>query len=233
MLISEDLIAALDRLLLVTGNQPIDDFFSKIWDDVDSNSAQYRILKLFEDSESELSVSPIKVSIKDRQMQSLVASRSAFFRALNSENSASFRNKFNIEVERERLQGIADVLNTVGLQAPPPINRPEFIKDSLELCKTISKSDLPDYAKAVATLKIEALNRLVSETGRFSDMEVRLRAKAIYADFCAEFDAHDKKYQSVVEKVKGWATKAAGVGVFALALTADGSTVAGLLTGPK
>ncbi len=232
MLICEQLIAVLSQ---IEGgpNRKSADYFGAIWGDIDGSAAQYRLLKLFEDAEEELNIAPIKEEIRERQLSRLKGSRISFFNALNSTSSSEFQARFNVSVVKERMQGIADVLNTVGLPPRLPLNRPGFVKETLTLCEEIKESNIPDYAKKVAVLKIEALIRVVSEGSTCSDDDIRLRVKAVFADFCAEFDRFDKQHAELLDSVKAWAKRAAGVGVFALALSADVSEVAGLLTGPQ
>ncbi|MBQ0749955.1 MAG: hypothetical protein KBT70_07110, partial [Roseovarius sp.] len=67
----------------------------------------------------------------------------------------------------------------------------------------------------------------------YPDGEIRRRVKAIYADFCGEFRRLDKKYEKIEDKLFRWAKNATGVGILALALTADVTTVVALLEAPR
>ncbi|WP_342070967.1 hypothetical protein [Yoonia algicola] len=144
-----------------------------------------------------------------------------------------FASRFQLQARILYLNSFGDTVEASSKVQNSPVDRGELQTSTLALMGEIRQSDLPEYAKDVLLLKMSALQKILVECDFYTDNEIRRRVKIIYADFCGEFRNHDKKHEKVEEMLLRWAKGAAGVGVFALALTADVTEIAGLLAPPS
>lgn len=130
-------------------------------------------------------------------------------------------------------EGIAELLENGGVSAPVTMPRETMIAQTEKLIADVSDWDLEDYAKKALIMKLNSLERIIQASDIYSENELRLRVKAIVADFAVEFAEWDKEHQTMLERLKQWAR----VGFFGtttvLGLTSDVSAVIALLPGPK
>ena len=138
------------------------------------------------------------------------------------------------------LAGVAELVNHTGFRGLLPLvksyghsvrlsskrsgealDREALAKKTLNLLRSFKESDLSDYEKNAVALKMNSIVRISVEGSVYTDAEIRNRVKAIYADFCAQFDQADKKHASYLDKMKHWALRACGLGTSALAITSD------------
>lgn len=132
----------------------------------------------------------------------------------------------------ERILSLAEqVDNALASEVYKP-DRQEMMKETEELIASVKDWDIGDYAKKALLLQLSHIQRIISASDMYSDAELRLRVKAVIADFATEFVEMDKKHQGMLEKVVRWGRCGFFAGTAFLGLTSDVSSVAGLLSAP-
>lgn len=141
-----------------------------------------------------------------------------------------FISTIRLETCQAKVQALSDLVEAGGGRQIHELDRQAFVVTTQSLAQNIRESALPPYAKSAIQIKLSALEKMMNNTAIYPDDEVRFRVKAVVADFLAEFENFDKGHQDIKEQVIGWARPVLQSGVFLLALAADGSSVAGLIT---
>lgn len=111
---------------------------------------------------------------------------------------------------------VGDVVASLTAQDLKPLDRDALIKQSRILLDIFEKSDLNNFEKRSVTLKLTSLIRTVDQCRDLSDAQVKRRVKAIYADYCSDFDRLDNTalYKAMTE----WASSICTHGVNGLSL---------------
>jgi hypothetical protein len=131
------------------------------------------------------------------------------------------------------LRAIGDIASSHIDDSVQPLSRADLVSSTDELVEFLRSSDMPPLARDAMILKLNAVGRIARECDFMPDDEIRRRVKAVYADFCSEFERMEKRNSSWLERVGSWARRNTKRGFFALSLTSDASQVAGLLMPPK
>lgn len=196
-------------------------------------NAKFLVLGLFDDCLDEISHLGLPENRISAMSERLAGAKAQFLRSVNSNSTDEFRKHFQIEANIQTLESLGDTIAVTNQFGGAPLDRKDFSLRTLEQIEIIRRSTLDQYSKDSLILKLNAINRVVNECAYMTDDQIRLRVKAIVADFHSSFSKHDKNYESTSETLTRWAKQIMRPGVFALAITADITSVAGLLEGPK
>ncbi|KGJ04357.1 hypothetical protein IT41_10670 [Paracoccus halophilus] len=108
-----------------------------------------------------------------------------------------------------------------------------MMRETEALIAEVKTWDMDEYAQRTLLIQLNCIERVIQTADLYSAAELRGKVKSVIADFAAEFSAHDKHYQTRMEKLLSWARKAFFPGSIMLSLAADTSTVVALLPGPS
>lgn len=177
------------------------------------------------------------VRVTDQRIAQVVGSlklmASRFMVASGRGTVGDFNGVFSTGLTVEFLVAYANAVSAHLDDSVQEMDRSAFNATTDDLIGFLRNSNFPAQAREAMILKLNAVSRLSRACAFLPDDDIRRRVKAVYADFCAEFDRLDRKHAEVFERVTSWAKAGAKVGIFALALTSDVSQVAGLIEGPK
>lgn len=130
------------------------------------------------------------------------------------------------------LRSIGDTIYGASIDNLAPIDRSNLENLTVGLLEAVRSSDIDDYPKRALMMKLASFERVLIECKHYTDDELRRRVKSVLADYWAEAKMHEWKNSPLNEKMLRWATAACRPGIFALALTADISSVVALLPSP-
>ncbi|MEM6678654.1 MAG: hypothetical protein AAF675_12365 [Pseudomonadota bacterium] len=198
----------------------------------DGIDAKLAFIKLFDELLEQVMSISLTDDRKMRQIKILRAERRRVFQNLNAENCGTIRRNIRPDIAVETFHLLDDILHAAEKTEQKPFDRGAFATDTTALLTMVSESDLSEIVKGALIRQLETSISMAALPADFSDSDLRKKVKSIYADFCAEFDGHLIKHESLAEKLLRWAKASIGPGVFALALTADATTVSGLLPSP-
>lgn len=153
--------------------------------------------------------------------------------AFGQRNGTDFLNALGGAHIIDTIEFIGDTVESLRLEPGGAIDRDMLTRQTEDLLSALQGAGLPHYATRVLQLKLMSVHRVLAESQIYSDGDLRRRVKSVFADYCAEFNRFDDQFSTFSEKMYRWAKTAGGVGVFALALTADASSIAGLLPPPS
>lgn len=137
------------------------------------------------------------------------------------------------EVTIEKLRGVVEQVEEKEITSVPSASREDMMLETEILIKEVKGWELEDYAKKTLLLQLESIQRIIQASDHYSSSDLRGRVKSVIADFAAEFAVHDKQHQRQLERIIGWAKRGFFAGTNILGLTADASSVAGLLPPPS
>lgn len=156
-----------------------------------------------------------------------------YSKILNTQDTKNFAAGLSLSESLETLRAYGDALEfRPESQNVGPLDRSSFASDIESLRASLAAEKLSEHASKFVDIALNSLYRILIEDRTYSDHEIRMRVKAIYADFCIQFDAHDAAFQSTAEKLYGLAKQYGGYGLGLLAIAADTTAVAGLLSAP-
>ncbi|MEO0428266.1 MAG: hypothetical protein AAF160_12605 [Pseudomonadota bacterium] len=164
--------------------------------------------------------------------QILLQTKRQLFTSLRSQNVSEFKSSLRIQERLNYLYLIKNSLQAAQIRQQEPLRRDNLASDLQALLGSVRSADIPEYAKIVLDMKIRSLITICSFPEHYSDQELRLRIKSVFADLEAEFSQNDKKYQDLRETVLRLVKSYGGYGLLALSLGADVTAVAGLLSAP-
>ncbi|MEM7498985.1 MAG: hypothetical protein AAF371_13465 [Pseudomonadota bacterium] len=168
----------------------------------------------------------------DDTKELLITIKRHLFVALRLPKVSEFNQNFRTQERLTQLKLIRTSFSAAQIRAQEPLERLELVSDLNDLLAKTRISDMPEYARKVLDMKVRATVAISMLPDHFTDQELRLRVKSIYADFCAEFELHDQKYEDLHEILLRLAKKYGGFGLIALSLGADVTAIAGLLPPP-
>lgn len=195
--------------------------------------ARFYILRLLDECSDAYAHSRLDDNRIDDAMQQVNLFKDRFILNAALKTCAELRSKLQLDNSLTVFNAYGDLVETSLGERLIPIDRKNLREQTDLLIQEVQDSELPSYARTVLLIKLNALSRILLDCGTFPDGEIRRRVKGIYADYCGEFRRHDREHEMMGEKIFRWARNASGVGIFALALTADATAVAGLLEAPR
>lgn len=136
------------------------------------------------------------------------------------------------EVTIERLLSIAEQVENAGISSAAAATREDMIRETEALIADVKDWDLEDYAKTTLLMQLRSVARVVDAADAYSASDLRLRVKAIIADFASEFAQMDKKHQTQLDRLVLWARRGFFAGTVLLGLTADVATITAALPAP-
>lgn len=145
---------------------------------------------------------------------------------------ASTRGPIVSDTQLEQVRSVVEQLEEQDLPDIALPSRDVMISETERLIAEVKGWEIEEYAKRVLLMKLNAIQRLAQTADLYSAAELWMRVKGVIADFVSEFEAHDKKYDGLRARMLTWARKAFFPVSAALGLTADASSVAGLLPPP-
>ena len=207
----------------------VEGVFTELIAGLTARQARLRFIKLFDDAIELIAF----VQLPEERLQALsealkINQERAIF-ACASKTTGEFMSEMGGKLAMVSIAQMGDAVASGKLTDSTVLDKDGLLISTRNLVDDVRASPIPEYAKRVLELKLSALSRILVECDHYSDDEIRRRVKAIYADFCAEFDMHDKAVMPLREKMKCWAVGVSKPGVLALALSADVSGVAGFL----
>lgn len=201
---------------------------------VESPAEEIELLtKFFREANNEIATASFKSEQqRDALFLRLLECKRIVLNSLVSRGGESGQGKFVQDIILERLQHIAEQLEEKDVVTVRLADRKQMILSTEEMIESINGWNIPDYAKKSLTLKMNAIQRIIQASSDPSPSEIRLRVKEIIADFNVEFSNMDKEYRTMSEAITKWGKSLFAGGVFMIGLTADLSSVAGLLMPP-
>ena len=113
------------------------------------------------------------------------------------------------------------------------ISREDMVAETERMISEVKTWHLEDYAEKSMILQLNHISRIIQASDTYSGSELRLRVKAIIADFATEFVEMDKKHQTRLERLVRWGKICCFSGTALIGLTADTSSVVALLSAPQ
>lgn len=132
----------------------------------------------------------------------------------------------------ERLLSIAEQLENAGISSHTTATRQDMIRETEALITEVKDWELEDYAKRTLMMQLNYVARVIQAADSYSEGELRLRVKAIIADFASEFATMDKKHQTQLERLAMWGRRGFFAGTVLLGLSADVTTITAALPPP-
>lgn len=136
------------------------------------------------------------------------------------------------QVVVERTLSIAEQIENAGISSLSSITREEMMHETEALIGDVKSWDLEDYAKQTLLIQLNHVTRVIQAADTYSKSELRLRVKAIIADFASEFSQMDKKHQTQLERLVLWGRRGFFAGTIFLGLTADVTSITAALPSP-
>jgi hypothetical protein len=192
-----------------------------------------KVINLFNSARDEIALTTLDNDVKEDHLEFLDSLCASFSASIISGKAAHVRDKTNAKSAKSLLKVLADLSQAAGGKPSFEIDRADLVSSTNELMQDIRESQLPSYARDAMSIKLDALIRIINSSSLYSEDEIRLRIKAIIADFLSEFESFDDDHKTTRERILAWGRKFTTGGAFALGLITDGTAVAGLLTGPK
>ena len=137
------------------------------------------------------------------------------------------------DIVLERLRSAVEIIEEKTMSSSRASSRDQMIEETESLIKDVKDWDIEEYAKNTLLMQLNSIERVIQMSDLYSERELRDRVKAVIADFAAEFSQADKKYQSRMERMMLWARRGFFAGSVVLGLTADITTIAGMLPPPS
>lgn len=222
---------ALKQLYEADDKLPLNNALAELFDEMDPQQARLHIFALINDATSGIS----KVGLPPHRLEDAIGFFVRFQGQFMVNNGVAtcgeFKQRLQLANNLQLLSSYGDTLDVAKVEAPSAMNRTDVLDATDQLLKGLGDDEFPPYVREALKLKLLAFDRIVRECAHLTDDDVRRRVKVIYADFCSEFELHDKKYASGVEKVSSWAKKCAAGGAEVLQITAAGMGVAVPLLG--
>lgn len=204
--------------------------FGEMYEHIIPRQARLRFIKLFDDAQELVAYLDLPDSRKTALSEVLRDGQEKAVFACGAANGGDFFKTIGGKLTMVSFAQMGDTVAGSRITAADGLDRLSLSEATNSLIESVrSSSSIPDYARRVLELKLSALTRILVECSHYSDDEIRRRVKAVYADFCAEFERHDKSVMPLSEKMRGWARSVSKPGVLALALTADLGSVVGLI----
>jgi hypothetical protein len=168
----------------------------------------------------------------DDLLERLDAAQKAIINALAKRGGGNTNGALVSEVIVERLLSIAEQVENAGISGAASASREDMIRETEALIADVKAWDLEDYAKRALLLQLNNVARVIQASDTYSTADLRLRVKAIIADFASEFAQMDKKHQTQLERLVLWARRGFFAGTVLLGLTADVATITAALPAP-
>ncbi|SLN23215.1 hypothetical protein ROJ8625_00926 [Roseivivax jejudonensis] len=206
--------------------------FTGLIEELPPIDAKLRILSLFDDAIHLVSHLSIREDRIRRRLEFIQEAKGRFLTACSKETVDEFKKTSRAQATADLLESSGDAVSEAKLDFTQPLDRSGFLATTDELIEFVSNSGLPSLQRKVMILELNALSRTMRECHDATDDQIRRRVKCIYADFCSEFVVLDRQHEDVLDAVTRWAKGAMKVGIFALALAADTTSLAGYISGP-
>ena len=204
--------------------------FPKILDGYNHLDAKLRIIQLFDEVIDEIYATIKNPSSQERRVALLSQLRRTFIAHMHSAKANDLKGSISAQNGSVQISLILDAMLQGNSTKDVSIDRDDFVSKTNELIDDVLESNLPEYPKQILLMKLRAICHISLNEKSYSDHRLRMRIKQIFADFCAEFDDFDRAHEALREKVLRWAKRSVGIGVFALGITADASSLTPLLT---
>lgn len=210
----------------------VNEVLSDLFPGIDSQDARLRVLFLVKECR-DLTIASDRSEVRSKQrfdyLQNLLTLLS---RHLNLGRAQELSTQLNLGLRIETIRGYGDTYASILVEPPSAIRRDQLIAEIEDLRGSLLSNMRHEYTKKFLEISLNQLVRVVLEDATYSDTEVRLRIKSVYADFCLQIDQHDEAYKSVLEKITGLARKYSVHSLGLLAIASDVSQIAGLLPAP-
>ena len=222
----------LSEVLLKAANEAdkagLDRFFVDLGFGDTASDAKLRILAMFNEALNLVAHLQIPDEKIAERLAKLTKIQKQFLDACNAPNVGDFKKRVAATINGDQLALMGDT--AMNVDTTQPLDRMQFLRETESLIVAVEASDASEYLRRSLLIKINSIRRIVLECEHIGDDEIRARIKSIYADCASEFRTLDREHEELLEKVRRWAWGASKVGIFALALAADTSAVAGLLS---
>lgn len=199
---------------------------------VEPNEARLAIIHLFDDALEEVAHLP---GLPEQNVRDMLGSvRRYQGLALKGLAQIAMKDFVAASHAKEVIVTLRLIGNTVAssrIASARTFDRKDFIGSTEDMLEAVRASTLPDMQKAVITLKLTALLRIMHECEGASDDQIRRRLKGIFADLREEFEKVDGEQAEFLETFRTWVASSMRGGAFALGLTSDVLSLA-MIAGP-
>jgi hypothetical protein len=200
--------------------------------DADPLDVRLRFVELLNECIERISILQLPEARIEENIKTIKKVQKLFVAFGNVERVGHFTSNANPAMFSLVLSSIGDSIETSGRSPLPSFSLSDFISETEDLLEKLDLVECDKYLKEALRIEVRAVLRSVSVGRLYSAEMIRKRVKAVYADFCAEFNEHDKNYETLKEMLLRWMKNGLGPGAFVLGLTADATSVVALLPSP-
>ncbi|MEP2892569.1 hypothetical protein [Tateyamaria sp.] len=196
-----------------------------------SSKGFFKLLNLLTDCIEEVSSCIFRrEGRREHFIQSLVEIRDALLKSVSIGNDEMMS---WVSGAYPKVSVIAAAVSEAMDQEVYELDREAFATHTDSLISDVNEWPISEYAKRSLLLSLSMIKKqALAEQIAFSDAELRRGIKSAVASFAIEFAELDKEFETRWEKVKRWAKYGFAGSSVPLGLTADATTIAGLLPKP-
>lgn len=235
MLKTEQLAETVREIQRLTAAYPLSQALERLFDEVeDARRGAEMVFAIIDEAIAEVEgCSFTRLSTQRRFLDELSSFKGLFLECCVIRAPSSIGRLFEVDLV-PRLEGIADTVGELVSQDPKPLDRAGFREQTASLIGEVQNSEMQENPKRALLLSLSMIEQMVSvsETS-VSDLEIRRKVCRVVANFAMEFALLDREFETLGDKIRRWASWGYKNSSEILSLTANASTVAGLLPAPK
>lgn len=201
--------------------------------DADELDVRLHFLGVLDECIEQISGIPVSEDRAKKVIEGIRNLKKIFVAYSMSGTVGQFAGNIQASMYADLLAAHGDLIVSSDRVKVPNFSIRDFSVATEELIDGLESLELDAYVKETLRIELRAVLRTVCVGRQYSSEMVRKRVKAIYADFREEFEYHDRNFEKLDEMLKRWMGKALGAGARLLGITADVTSVAGLLSPPR
>lgn len=178
---------------------------------------------------SECSEQCVALNLADNRIFSQLAHIKNFKKLLLAYNNVdrvqTFVANAQVSLFLEIFFSLGDTISSARLSVAQKPNLQHVLSETELLLKALQSIEGAQYVDQVLIIQLRSIVRVCSEGSLYSGEELRKKIKSVYADFCAEFDRNDKKFERLHEMLFRWMRSILGPSLLLLSVSADATQI--------